>query len=526
MKTLQSITIISSVLIAVILVLVTPTISAQPGRVFFGSQQPQFSVTDNKLDVIWDYYNPDDSMYLVTSSDGGSSFSEKIHLNKNSTWDMGIGNTVINDNNVYHVWTQLSEGTQIFFVKSHDYGLTFTEPMIITGNQNTLQHAEIDKFFASGNNIYVVWSINRFLSNQPVGTLFLSKSTDGGISFAEPIVLSEKDIAWSDLQTATTGNKTYFMWQSPVSQECVQDNCNAQVHIRSMENNSLGKIYYPIIVHNTGPLKISASGDNVYLTGVTYMTDSLSHVVNGVRVNYVNVTAPQWISFTKSVDGGITFDKIVNLSGTRHHCTLGSSGGVCEIAGVYSYTVGKNIYTIWSASNYTSNASNAFFISSTDNGDTFGNVIQLNPHGLDNVICTFSDPCVNIQASLTSPDTVFLVWNAGKANMNGDHVIFAKSTDAGKSFDYNDISNVTKITSQPVLSLGSGVIYIAGTRPGFPEGNHEFFTRSIDSGNTFSDGIDLDMKNEVSVPEFPFTIPVLFVSMISLVVFYRIKFRN
>lgn len=313
---------------AMIFVLVTPTISAQPGRIFFGSQQPQLSAMDNKINVIWDYYNPDDSMYLVTSSDGGSSLSEKIRLNKNSTWDMGIGNTVINGNNVYHVWTQLSDGTQIFFVKSHDYGLTFTEPMIITGNQNTLQHAEIDKFFASGNNIYVVWSINRFLSNEPVGTLFLSKSTDGGISFAEPIVLSEKDIAWSDLQTATTGNKTYFMWQSPVSHECVQDDCNAQIHIRSMENNSLGKIYYPIIVHNTGPLKISASGNNVYFTGVTYVTDSLSHVVNGVRVNYINVTAQQWISFTKSVDGGITFDKPVNLSGTRHHCTLGSSGGV------------------------------------------------------------------------------------------------------------------------------------------------------------------------------------------------------
>lgn len=517
--------IISAVLISVIFVLVTPTISAQPGRIFFGSQQPQLSVTDNKINIIWDYYNPGDSMYLVTSSDGGSSLGEKIRLNKNSTWEMGIGNTVIDDNNVYHVWTQLSAGTQIFFVKSHDYGLTFTEPIIVTGNPNTLQHAEIDKFFTSGNNIYIIWSINRFLSNQLVGTLFLSKSTDGGISFIDPIVLSEKDIAWSGLETATTGNKTYFMWQSPVSQQCAQDNCKTQVHIRSVENNELGDIYSPIVVNNTAPLKISASGDTVYLTGVTYRTDSLTHIVNDTRVNYVNVTAPQWISFTKSVDGGITFDKPVNLSGTRHHCTLGSSGGVCEIAGVYSYTVGKNVYVIWSTSNYTANASNAFFVASTDNGNTFGNVIQLNPYGFDNIVCTFADPCVDMQASSVSPNSVYLVWNAGKANMNGDHVIFAKSVDAGKSFDYIDISNVTKITSQPVLSLGSGVIYIAGTRPGFPEGNHEFFTRSIDGGNTFGDGVDLDMKNEVSVPEFPFTFPILLFGIMSTIAFYRMRFR-
>jgi len=520
------IAIISVILIFVTFVLVTPTISAQPGRIFFGSQQPQLSVTDNKIDIIWDYYNPGDFMYLVTSSDSGSSLGEKIRLNKNSTWEMGIGNTVIDDNNIYHVWTQLSSGTQIFFVKSNDSGLTFTEPIIVTGNPNTLQHAEIDRFFTSGNNIYIIWSINRFLSNQLVGTLFLSKSTDGGSSFFDPIVLSEKDIAWFDLQITTTGNKTYFMWQSPVSQQCAQDNCKTQVHIRSIENNKLGDIYSPIIVNNTAPLKISASGNNVYLTGVTYATDSLTHVVNGVRVNYVNVTASQWISFTKSVNGGITFDKPVNLSGTRYHCTLGSSGGVCEIADVYSYTGGENVYVIWSASNYTANASNAFFVASTDNGNAFGNVIQLKPYGLDNVVCTFADPCVDMQMPSTSPNSIYLVWNAGKTNMNGDHVIFAKSTDAGKSFDYTDISNVTKITSQPVLSLGSGVIYIVGTRPGFPEGNHEFFTRSIDGGNTFSDGVDLDLKNEVSIPEFPFGTPILLIGIVSVIGFHRIRDRK
>src|SRR5574337_773497 len=107
MKTIHF-SIITAVLIGIVTtltltLLVTPTAFAQPGRIFFGSQQPQLSVSDDKINIVWDYYNPDDSLYLATSNDGGSSFGEKIRLNKNDTWDMGIGNTAIDNNNVYHV---------------------------------------------------------------------------------------------------------------------------------------------------------------------------------------------------------------------------------------------------------------------------------------------------------------------------------------------------------------------------------------------------------------------------------------
>ncbi|MGI0093698.1 MAG: hypothetical protein ACREA8_06300, partial [Nitrosotalea sp.] len=82
--------------------MITQVANAQVGRMFFGSQQPQITTSKNVVNISWDYFNPDDSMYSITSSDNGTSFGEKIRINRNNTSEMGFGNTLIDGNNVYH----------------------------------------------------------------------------------------------------------------------------------------------------------------------------------------------------------------------------------------------------------------------------------------------------------------------------------------------------------------------------------------------------------------------------------------
>ncbi len=504
---LLSLAAIIVIFVPILVTLMMQPTSAQPGRLFFGSQQPQIAVSENNVNIAWSYYNPDNHLYLITSNDSGTSFGEKIRLNRNSTLDMGLGNLVINNNDIYYAGTDLSlpQTTRFFFIKSTDYGFTFSKPVVISSHDTySTEVMELHRLLVLGNNVYVIWSTSRhiFVYPRDIGTIFLSESTDGGLSFHKPIEINEHDTSLSGPEIATAGNKIYFIWGSVVSQECAQDNCKTLVHIRSLENNTLSQIYTPITLDNLSQLKISASENSIYLTGVAFQTDSLDHVVMGVRTPYTNGTAPQWVFFSKSVDGGATFDKPVNLSGSRHHCTNNGPNGRCEIGDIYSYASGTDVYVIWEAENYTKNAQEAFFAGSTNNGNTFGKVIQLNPYGFDDIVCEFVVTCVDIKAP-ASKDTVYLVWSANNMHSEQDHVIFAKSIDGGNTFDYTDISDKTGITDQPVLSLGRGTIYVAGTNPGFQEGNHVFFAKSIDGGNTFSNGTDLDLQQEASVPEFP-----------------------
>jgi predicted secreted protein with PEFG-CTERM motif len=72
----------------------------------------------------------------------------------------------------------------------------------------------------------------------------------------------------------------------------------------------------------------------------------------------------------------------------------------------------------------------------------------------------------------------------------------------------------------------NNTIYLSGIRTGFPEGGHAFFAKSVDGGNSFNKGIDLDLLPESAVPEFPFAIPVLLISIVSIIVFYKMRFRK
>jgi hypothetical protein len=197
------------------------------------------------------------------------------------------------------------------------------------------------------------------------------------------------------------------------------------------------------------------------------------------------------------------------------------------LGGVYPHASDTEVYITWDASNYASNAHEAFFVGSVNDGNTFGKVTQLNPYGFNNVVCEFSEQCVSVLTPKTSNDTVYLAWSANTAYSNSDHVIFAKSMDGGNTFDYTDISNSTGITASSNIIMGpNNVIYISGIRTGFPEGDHAFFAKSENGGNSFGSGVDLDLQPQLSVPEFSFTILILLISFVSVIIFYRIQFRK
>ncbi|MGI0060902.1 MAG: sialidase family protein [Nitrosotalea sp.] len=512
----------------VIVVAVIQPASAQEGRIYFGSQQPQIVTSGNNLSITWQYWNPERQVNLIASHDSGTTLSGKITLMKSSTMFSSFSSTLGPGNDVYYVWWNYSlpYTPRLFFVKSADDGTTFGNPVLLVSHDtHSDESVELDNLFASGNNVYIIWSTYREVGSSSFGTVFLSKSADRGQTFDNQIAINEPDTSWYGLETATSENMTYFMWQSLVPQSCILGQCKSQIHIRPMNSDGiLDSISNTIIRGNILQAKIAASGNNVYITGVLFQPNSTFNIVNGLKVS-VPTASSQWVFFSKSHDGGTTFGGIENISGSSFYCIPSVMNYQCNLGTVHPYASGDTVYVIWDESAYADNTIKAFLVGSTNGGNTFGKTVQLTPYGFDDMVCSTLEQCVSVQFSPAPDNAVYLVWVASNLKWSSSgHVIFAKSTDGGKTLDYSDVTNSTGIELSPVVAAGpDNTVYLTGLRPGFPEGNHVFFSKSADGGNSFDRGVDLDMLQEMPVPEFPFVVPVLLIGIVSMIIFYRIR---
>jgi signal peptidase I len=124
-------------------------------------------------------------IHFIHSSDGGNTFSDPVNLTSRN----GLSSSpqiYPAEKDLYVVWTQeRSPNSDVYFTKSTDGGNTFSDPV------NLIKNTDRDSFFpyiaASGNNIYVVWTV----ASDRNHAIFFTKSTDGGYTFSNPVNLSK-----------------------------------------------------------------------------------------------------------------------------------------------------------------------------------------------------------------------------------------------------------------------------------------------------------------------------------------------
>ena len=160
---------------------------------------------------------------LAKSNDGGINFDEPINLSEN------IGSSITptiysppsqsaDGNSVYVLWSDNSTGNfDVMLSKSNDGGVTFDEPINLSENIGSSITPTIyspPSQSADGNSVYVLWSDNS-TGNFDV---MLSKSNDGGVTFDEPINLSENigssitPTIYSPPSQSADGNSVYVLW--------------------------------------------------------------------------------------------------------------------------------------------------------------------------------------------------------------------------------------------------------------------------------------------------------------------------
>ncbi len=220
-------------------------------------------------------------------------------------------------------------------------------------------------------------------------------------------------------------------------------------------------------------------GNNVYVT----WQDNL---FGNNRQNYE-------ILLKTSSDGGKTFGDVINLSnnaGFSEHPQMAVNG--------------SNVYIVW-ADNTKLNR-DIYLISSSDGGKTFGDAINLSNNTADSY---------NQEISV-SGNNVYVTWLDSQKNVQGNSTIsFISSSDGGETFgDITSLSNNAVKSSFPKISSFADNVYVGwnvDNQAQSPiEGNQTdnnntknntpqegiFFVKSTDNGVTFDEEVQINSEAE------------------------------
>ena len=354
----------------------------------------------------------------------------------------------VSETNVFVVWADNTapasnnsnyDNQDIFFTKSPDGGNSFGKIINLSNNRG---NSNIPQISAVGANVYVVW-LDDFSGNQDI---FFTKSTDGGNSFGKIINLSSKN-----------NENTY--------------------------NNSTHSSFNP---------QLAVSGNNVY---VVWQEDDA-------------ITGNQDIFFKKSTDNGNSFGPVNNLSRTDGDSLapqIALSSGI--ESGGEGGNNSTNIYLVWTdcLPKIVSDEPlcDILFTKSTDNGNSFGKIINLS----SNTGASFN-PQISIstderEGGSNSSNTVYVAWQDDSFTSSGNYdIFFTRSTDGGNSFESTENLSKTNGTSrfQKMATSSQSTVYLAwadvnNTNNLPSQGFDIFFTKSTDGGNSFGKIINLSSKN-------------------------------
>jgi len=148
-------------------------------------------------------------IFFSKSSNYGKSFSKSINLSDSplETVDSAIG---VYENNVYIVWNDMTKRTtDIFFVKSSDYGKTFDIPVNLSKSSGTPIINRDGSLAVSEGKIFLTW----YDESEKDNYIYFTKSIDGGLTFSDPINISQSNATSKFSQVVANGKNVYVVWQ-------------------------------------------------------------------------------------------------------------------------------------------------------------------------------------------------------------------------------------------------------------------------------------------------------------------------
>ncbi|MGI0065821.1 MAG: sialidase family protein, partial [Nitrosotalea sp.] len=185
------------------------------------------------------------------------------------------------------------------------------------------------------------------------------------------------------------------------------------------------------------------------------------------------------ILMTKSLDGGASFEKPIQLSDQS------------QLSAFPQVAIsGNNVYSSWIEKSE-DNSTNVIFAKSSDAGNSFGVPLHLT-HNVGNS---------GVPKLFADGNNVYLTW---EDNSRGDYEIFlSKSADSGASFHVPvDMSTTTGQSGTPEVVVSGNNVYTVWMDN--TSGNYDiFFAKSTDGGMTFTKPVDIsNLKGDSGYPQF------------------------
>ena len=369
------------------------------------------------------------------AEDASPGFTNPVNISNISS-DSQSPNIMVSSDGLYAVWAENKSGkTNVFFSKSTDGGNTFGNPINLSSSN--AGQSDYEAFAHDGNNVYVVWQT----SLSGTASVFLAKSSNGGLSFEKPVMISDITKLAAFPQIAVSDNHVYFTWL-----EKSENNSTNIVFAKSDDNaSSIGTPQY--MTHHSGISgipKLIAIENHVYLSWEDNSKGSFD------------------VFLTKSDDYGVSFHVPVNVS-----ANAGQSG-------TPQIVISQNlVYVVW-MDNISGNY-DILFAKSSDGGNSFTTPIDISNLHADSGYPQFT----------VSGNNVYVVWTQTTSNLSYD-IFFVKSTDGGNTFDrpINLSNNVGSSGWPKIASDGGGNIYVSWVDSS-PGRFDVFITKSSDGGITF-----------------------------------------
>ncbi|MGI0051126.1 MAG: sialidase family protein, partial [Nitrososphaeraceae archaeon] len=172
---------------------------------------PEIITSNNTINIVWDDFNSEkESSHILkrSSIDGGITFGQIMQLSDDS--EFAINEIVsVHNNNMYIVWQGNTKGQfDVFLSKSSDGGITFSQPINFSNDPSDSINPNL---IVVHNNLFVIWNDNSTKNYN----VMIKRSSDGGITFSQPINLSNTTNSDSinPQLAAIDNNKLFVVWQ-------------------------------------------------------------------------------------------------------------------------------------------------------------------------------------------------------------------------------------------------------------------------------------------------------------------------
>lgn len=170
----------------------------------------------------------------------------------------------------------------------------------------------------------------------------------------------------------------------------------------------------------------------------------------------------RFILFKRSTDGGKTFDNAITLSGNVPSAVFNPKLSA----------EGNNVFVVWQGDSNSGNQ-DIYMRKSTDNGKTFGGVINLSNDNAGS-----GNPEINVNAS-----SVYVVWDGTTPGNN--EIFYRRSLNNGSNFDsVRNLSNDGGVSYEPKVIVNKNALEVYWHD--YKSGHDDILAkRSINEGKTF-----------------------------------------